>query len=217
MRRTILFFPSFLFVPSLLSISSVLAALCLAVLSFCPAANCASEPKPIYFDYQEFAAIKALAPEMEDARLCGLNKVCMRLWRDGEMSVPEHGMVVREDLDSDGATDVAVMLEKDKPKVEEGLDYFIIMANRSSAGWKLLGLKQIEDARSIVGAAWDAEKKGVAVDAGERHLVSESTVTMEEGRLIGGLRHHSGNVEIIYTYVTWNPRTKKFELRKTRG
>ncbi len=192
-------------------------ALCLTLIALCPVSLSAAEPKPIYLDYQEFAAIKALAPEMEGARLCGLNKVCMRLWRDGEMSVPEHGMVVREDLDGDGAGDVAVMLEKDKPKEEEGLDYFIIMANRSSLGWKLLGLKQIEDARSIVCAAWDPDKKSVAVDAGERHLVSESTVTMEDGRLIGGLRQHSGNVEIVYTYVTFNPKTKKFDIHKSRG
>lgn len=168
----------------------------------------------VYFDYDEFVAVKALDPNMADARLCGMNKSCMKLWRNGDMLVPEKEMVVRADIDGDGFQDIGVALEKDRPDSDQ-LDYFELCAHHDPKnGWRLLETVPIKTSHAIIETAWDEKQKSITVDTGERYLVSESTVTMmSDGKMLGGIHHRAGEAEILLTYLKWDAKTNKFDVK----
>jgi hypothetical protein len=171
-----------------------------------------SKDKPQYFEYDEFTAIRALDATMAESRLAGMNKTCMRLWKNGDMAATEHGMVVRADFNGDGLTDTAVAMEKDRPNAEDVLDYFVVAAARTKeGGYKLMQTVPLTDAHTIVEMHWDDERKSITVDTGERELASQSTVTMlGNGSIIGGLSKKSGDVYTGLTFLTWDGKTKKF-------
>lgn len=174
----------------------------------------AQKSKIVYFDYNEFIAVRSLDPTLSEARLCGLNKVCMKLWKNGELMVPEHGMVVRADFDSDGVTDVGVAMERDKTAPAEGADYFMVTATKKDGAYKLLETVPLEKARSIVESYWDLEKRAIAVDTGERELISESTGTMQsDGKLLTSFTAKTGTVEAKLKYLRWDKKTGKFAIR----
>lgn len=177
-------------------------------------AHSAKQDKVVYFDYDEFAAVRALDPTMSDARLCGLNKACIKLWKNGEMLVPEHGMVVRADFNEDGITDIGMAMEKDKPEGEVGLNYFFMTATKTKEGYKLMETTALPKAHTLVEAYWDMLKKSIAIDTGERQLISESTVTMQaDGKLLGNFSPRTGNVETRLTYLHWDDKRHKFDLQ----
>lgn len=192
-----------------IAIVSALVALFTAVPTFA-----ADKPEQIiYFDYDEFLAVRSLDPEMQESRLCGLNKVCMRLWKNGEMKVPEHGMVVRADFDGDGETDIGVAMERDKPNELEGLDYFVMAAAKTKDGSKLLQTYPLVGAHTIIEMYWDSVKKSMAIDSGERQLTSESTVTLSDGNRTVSFSPKTGAVEMRLTYLRWNDKSKKFDTQ----
>lgn len=173
----------------------------------------AKDDKVIYFDYDEFLAIRSLDPNMQEARLCGLNKMCMRFWKNGEMMVPEHAMVVRADFDGDGTVDTGVAMEKDKPEGQEGLDFFIMAATKEKNVYKLMQTISLPTAHTIVEVYWDEIKKQIGIDTGERQVTSESTVFAQaDGKLVGGFKPKSGMVESRLTYLRWNAKEKKFDV-----
>jgi hypothetical protein len=173
-----------------------------------------AKEKPVYFDYNEFEAVRALDPNMTEARLCGMNKACMKLWRNGDMLATEHGMVVRADFNGDGQTDIAVALEKDHPDSLDVIDYYVIAAARSKdGGLRLMETVPFPPGHSIVEMLWDDKKHAISVDTGERQLVSQSTVTMlGSGNILGGLSKKTGEVEIRLTFLNWDSKTRKFDV-----
>lgn len=175
------------------------------------------DPKREFFDYQEFIAVRALDPEMAEARLCGMNKMCMRLWKNGELMATEHGMVVRADFNEDGERDIGIAMEKDKPEPEEGIDYFIMAATKNKDGsYRLLQTVPLHSAHAVIDTYWAEPKHSIAIDTGERQLMSESTVTMQgNGKLIGGFSKKTGTVEAHLTYLSWDAKAKKFD--RSRG
>ena len=196
---------------------ATIAAACIALSSGLFAVG---KEKPVYFDYEEFSAIRALDPNMSEARLCGMNKACMKLWKNGEMLATEHGMVVRADFDGDGSTAVGVAMEKDRPGsehaapgAEEQLDYYMVMARHSKDNtYSLMQTVPLRDAHNVVECSWEDRKHAIAVDVGERQLISQSTVTMlGDGKLLGGLSKKTGELEMRMTYLTWDAKAKKFD------
>jgi hypothetical protein len=194
-----------------------IATVVAAVLALAGSLQCGAgaKDKPVYFEYDEFAAVRALDPNLADARLSGMNKACMRLWKNGDMMATEHGMVVRADFNGDGQTDIAVAMEKDHSATEEDLiDYYVVAASRSrDGGLKLMQTVPLSGGHSVVEMLWDEKKNAISVDTGERQLISQSTVTMlGDGKLIGGLSKKTGDVEIRLTFLSWDTKTKKFDL-----
>lgn len=192
---------------------AIFAATCLALIGVL-AGTASAKEKPVYFDYNEFEAVRALDPTMSNARLCGMNKVCMKLWKNGEMLATEHGMVVRADFNGDGQTDIAVALEKDHSNSESSLDYFVIAAARAKDG----GLRFMETVpfgtgHPIIELFWQESKRAIGVDTGERQFYSQSTVTMVgSGNILGGLSKKTGEIEARLTYLNWDTKTRKFDL-----
>lgn len=184
-------------------------------LAICCNAGLAKD-KPQYFEYDEFTAIRALDPTMADARLVGMNKACMRLWKHGEMAATERGMVVRADFNGDGLTDIAIAMEKDRPNSEELLDYFVVAAARTKdGGHKLMQTVPLSNAHTVVEMHWDDERKSITVDSGERELASQSTVTMlGNGSIIGGLSKKTGDVYTGLMFLTWDVKTKTFHTAR---
>lgn len=192
---------------------AIFAAMCLTFAGVVGGAASGKE-KPAYFDYNEFEAVRALDPNMSNARLCGMNKVCMKLWKNGEMLATEHGMVVRADFNGDGQTDIAVALEKDHSASETSLDYFVIAAARAKDG----GLRFMETVpfgtgHPIIELFWQEPKRAIGVDTGERQFYSQSTVTvLGSGNILGGLSKKTGEVEARLTYLNWDTKSRKFDL-----
>lgn len=176
----------------------------------------AAPKQEVYMDYDEFISVRALDPAMAEARLCGMNKTCMKLWKDGEMLVKERGMVVRADFDDNGEGDIGIAMEKDKALPDEGIDYFIMTASKQKDGtMKLMQTVAIPKANTIVETYWDALKKGIAVDSGERQLTSESTVTVPgDGKLSINFRPKTGSVQSHLTFLLWNNKQQRFDSQR---
>jgi hypothetical protein len=175
------------------------------------------DPKQQYFDYEEFVAVRALDPNMQEARLCGMNKACMRLWKNGDLLATEHGMVVRADFNDDGERDIGIAMEKDKAAPAEGIEYFVMAATRNKDGsFRLLQTVPLPGTHAVIDTFWEEPKHSIAVDTGERQLMSESTVTMAgDGKLIGGFSKKTGNVETRLTYLNWDAKNKKFDTSRS--
>jgi hypothetical protein len=171
-----------------------------------------AKDKQQYFEYDEFEAVRALDTSMSNARLAGMNKMCMRLWKHGDMAATEHGMVVRADLNDDGLTDIAIAMEKDRPNSDDLLDYFVVAAAKTKEGnYKLMETVPLSQAHTIVEMHWDPDRKAISIDTGERELASQSTVTMlGSGSIIGGLSKKTGDVYTGLTFLNWDGKTKKF-------
>lgn len=115
----------------------------LAVLLFCgmsaahaqnfgfPGAESAADQKtPFEFEY--FDELLNTIPEKERERLCGLDKVCVELWRKGKLQIYKEGRLIEGDFNEDGITEQAMILETDsESEAEAGMgrkDYWIYIS-----------------------------------------------------------------------------------------
>ena len=89
-------------------------------------------PTQTPFDYDYYEELMAPVPDHEQERLCGLDKVCMTLWKKGKLQLYKEGRLFVSDFNQDGIKDEAVILEKDEPDFPEDKDYLISITTKQN-------------------------------------------------------------------------------------
>ncbi len=84
------------------------------------------------FEFEYFEELLNTVPEKERERLCGLDKVCVELWRKGKLQIYKEGRLIEGDFNEDGITEQAMILETDsESEAEAGMgrkDYWIYIS-----------------------------------------------------------------------------------------
>ncbi len=158
------------------------------------------------FEYEYFAEMVSLSPQKEKIRLCGLDKVCMEMWKSGRLAVMKNGKFVLGNFDGTGDSEEAMILEQDSKTGAR--DYFVFVTSPRSEGRMLLAEELIPDVHNIVDFFWDPSRKAFAVDTGERLMKQDSTLRVEGSAPRTVLTGQSGLIEKVFTWITWNPQQK---------
>ncbi len=84
------------------------------------------------FEFEYFDELLGTIPEKERERLCGLDKVCVELWKKGKLQIYKEGRLLEGDFNGDGVTEQAMILETDsESEAEIGMerkDYWIYIS-----------------------------------------------------------------------------------------
>lgn len=200
-----------------------------------PAEEASAPQTPFEYDY--FEELMEPAPH-ESERLCGLDKVCVKLWKSGKLEVYKEGRLLEGDFNGDGVADAAMILEKDSKTEQVGKDYWIYVSTAAAAaksdaasatksdaaaaaktdappvkeGHKLMLYSQIPDAFNVVEFGWDEEKKALVIDIGERIMHTNASMYMDPAGMVGN--NMSGKTEKVLVLVSWNPTSQKYEMHE---
>lgn len=189
---------------------------------------------PFEFDY-----FQQLDPETEPERkrLCGLDKVCIELWKKGKLQIYKEGRLIEGDFNNDGIQEQAMILETDAANEQTGKDYWIhiTQAQEQKAGsdatpavgnaanspakadaettpisHKVLFDEMIPDAFNVIDFSWDEKRKSLVIDIGERVYHGTTAMTVDPTQTL--MVAQQGKTDKVLVFVGWNAKTNKFEL-----
>ncbi len=163
------------------------------------------------FEYDYYAQLTDPLPAHEEERLCGLDKICVTLWRKGKLEIFKEGRLFQGDFNSDGIEDEAMVLEKDQEDDPLGKDYYIYISTKYKPDDKptVLLHELIPNASNIVDVFWDQKRNALVIDTGGRIERNESISQ------IGGAAYvyeSAAKVYKVVVVVSWNPKTDKFDV-----
>lgn len=177
------------------------------MLSCCfSAAYCDGQPQKVYWDIELFRALRALAPELEHARLANLTAAGQEAWEEGEMRVPESSATTLVgDFTGDGREDRAVLFEAGE---REEKHFYLLVATHQGNGWKRLLLWRLVD--RVGSLVWDAEGGALCV---ETNLTWRRTKPAEMLAGPVGIERMSPGyviVEVLVRAWRWDPKANAF-------
>ena len=175
------------------------------------------------FDFEYFDELLGTVPEKERERLCGLDKVCIDLWRKGKLQIYKEGRLLEGDFNGDGVSEQAMILETDVQSESEApadrKDFWIHITqatDESTApdklvkGRKVLLHEMLPNAFNVIDFSWDAKRKGLVIDVGERLTRSTGAGISDLNQALGTV--HPGRTDKVVVVVTWNDKTNKYDL-----
>lgn len=195
--------------------------------------NSGGEEPKTPFEFEYFDELLGTIPEKERERLCGLDKVCVELWRKGKLQIFKEGRLIEGDFNEDGITEEAMILETDSVSDATQKDYWIYVSQPESEGpriqneipeksgtpplpeklvkgHKILLHEPIPDAFNVIDFFWDPKRKGLVIDIGERLMRSSSNGLSDPSQVTGVVQ--SGVAQKVVVVVTWNSKSNKFDL-----
>lgn len=162
------------------------------------------------FDYGLFEQMLSQSPRREKVRLCGLDKVCMEMWKDGRLAIGRRGKLVMADFDLDGSVDRAILLEQD---VADRKDFYILVASTvKTTARTVLADEVVPEVHNVVDFFWDDSRKALVIDTGERIIKPKSTLVMDETPVL--MNEAADQIEKVFTWITWNPRSNRVVFSK---
>jgi hypothetical protein len=180
-----------------------------------PTQSCPAKPSPASapaatqtpFEFEYFEELMAPVEDWKDERLCGLDKVCMVLWKKGKLQIYREGRIYTGDYNLDGMPDEALILEKDDPDDPTIKEFYVSITSAEKGRRKCLLHQLIPNANNILSVDWDPEKKALIIDTGGRVTKTPMITTYGTGAIYG-------NTQVIklIVVVVWNPRTRKFDV-----
>ncbi len=165
------------------------------------------------FDYDYYEELMQPVPTKEHERLCGLDKVCIELWRKQKMEVWKEGRLFTGDFNGDGVTDEAVILEGEDPDDEAEKVFYVYISSKDKA----TGQRKVEfhellaGAKNVVDVFWDKNKNALVIDTGGRVVRTESATT-SVGAAGTGFSYATGKVLKVVLVVSWDAKANKYEL-----
>ena len=165
------------------------------------------------FDFDYYEELMDPLPGKEHERLCGLDKVCVELWRKQKMQVWKEGRLFTGDFNGDGSTDEAVILEGEDPDDEDEKVFYIYISSKDKA----TGKRKVEfhelltEAKNIVDVFWDKNKNALVIDTGGRVVRTESA-TASVGAAGVGYSYPTDKVLKVVLVVSWDAKANKYEL-----
>lgn len=168
------------------------------------------KPKPqTAFEFDEFQGMVAGVPNNEVERLCGLDKICVTLWKKGKLQIYKEGRVFRGDFNQDGVQDEAIILERDASDDDpEDKEFLVCITTPENGLHKVLLHEVIPGANNVVEVFVDEARKALVIDTGGRIIRSQSMASYGDMPL-----YPASAKEIkVVVLVVWNPKTKRFDL-----
>ena len=173
-----------------------------------PGSSASSTENKEPFEFEYFEEMMNPVESREKERLCGLDKVCVTLWKKGKLKLFKEGRLFEADFDGDGVKDEAVILEQDVEDDPMAKEYLVYISNVRDGQRKILLHELVPEAQNIIDVFWDPVKKALVIDTGGRIV---KTQTMES---IGGsgYMYETGKVLKVVVVVKFNAQTNKFDI-----
>lgn len=168
----------------------------------------AEEEKKDPFEYEYFEDLVSPVPAHEEERLCGLDKVCVTLWKKGKLQIYKQGRLFEGDFNFDSKPDEAVILEKDDPDDPTGKEYYIYISSKEGNERKVLLHELIPGAPNIIDVFIDRVKNAIVIDTGGR-ITRTSSIGSVGG---SGYVYETGQVIKVVVVIVWNAKSGKFDL-----
>ncbi|MBX9688661.1 MAG: hypothetical protein K2X27_18275 [Candidatus Obscuribacterales bacterium] len=163
---------------------------------------------PFDFDYYE-NLLQSLA-KTDRIRICGLDKVCVNLWRKGKLQIFKEGRIFEGDFNSDGEADEAVILEEDDDDDSDLKTYCIHISTLGKDGSRRVILHEaIPTAQNIIDVFVDRTKNAIVIDTGGRLA---KTTSIESLGGVGGYMYEVGRVIKVVAVVAWDKKSQKFDI-----
>lgn len=171
------------------------------------------------FKYEEFLDLAKLLPEMEEVRVCGMDKVCMHKWEEGSLLIGKKGRLVRKDLDGDGVEEIAVILEKDLP-TEAGAPtvatqhkaFLLEIASDTKEGKALRLHEYLVGVPNVLDMVFDESRGELVIDTGERITRTSHILDTDTGAIIASKNKGKPVVEKTLVFCRWNEKQAKFDI-----
>ncbi len=167
----------------------------------------AAKPK-VPFDFDYFEELMAPVPNHEEERLCGLDKVCVTLWKKGQLQVDQAGHILNGDFNGDGISETAIVLEQNPPDAPADKSFLIYISQKQGETRKVLLHALLPEAKNILEMFWDDEKKAIVIDTGGR-FVQTDILSSYNGSIYS---YNAGKVQKVVEVVLWNPKTSTFDI-----
>lgn len=166
---------------------------------------CPRDLREGYLDYHTFEALRDLAPELSPITFAGLAQAGYELWASEQMRVPVSGNFLREDLNQDGYTECAMLLEGLQANASSP---YILIASPTKKGWLRLLLQRLDGPGSM---RWDGIRQAIEIDTGARtRVTSPATMRWEGGQVVGGSYGYAIDIKSL-AYIRWDSAGKRFE------
>lgn len=171
------------------------------------AVNEGSENKePFEFDYYE-TLMNPLETRQRE-RLCGLDKVCIELWRKGKLQINKEGRLFSWDFNGDGKADEAVILEEDDEDDPASKNYLVYITTTSEDGkTKILFHELLPEAHNVIDVFVDKTKNALVIDTGGRIVRTQTHLSYG----YDGAYYQSGQTLKVVVVVHFDPKLGKFQ------
>lgn len=130
-----------------------------------------------YWDLQTFLALRALSPELAEARPLSLAPAGFELWQAGQLRLPESpATTLSEDFDQDGRLDRAVLVESDQAGKRR---VHLLIATFDGERWTRRFLERPKEPVGVL--LWDGQRRVLALDTDRTRRISKPAVLSYDG------------------------------------
>lgn len=173
-------------------------------------AGAAPPARKPYMPWSTFAALRALAPELAEARLPGTTRAGHDLWRQGQLRMPDYSL--RADFDGDGVDDRALFLETGD---EKGPTRYVLIYGASHDAWKRIHLQRLDDNAGAAGLRIDETTGAIGIDTGRSvRTTGAATMRVENGVVVEMTPGFVKDAPILSHLIRWDAETKRFVMEK---